>query len=244
MAESKRFPQQIQVKNRLAIPRFTAKLACMQYEAPPHDCPLCPRLAEFRAANTQQFPQFFNGPVPSFGPLDAELLIVGLAPGLKGANATGRPFTGDFAGDVLYDSLVRHGFAKGKYDKRPDDGLTLINCRITNGVRCVPPQNKPENIEIQTCNQFLRKEMMAMPNLKLVLSLGSISHNAVLRACGLKLSSAKFTHGALHSVQPSFPSKPLLLCDTYHTSRYNINTGVLTLPMFDVIIQKLATQLS
>ena len=215
----------------------------MAFQNPPHDCPLCPRLAAFREENRIVFPKFFNGPVPAFGPLDAELLIVGLAPGLKGANATGRPFTGDYAGDILYDALKRYGFAKGSYQKRPDDGLSLINCRITNGVRCVPPQNKPETSEVATCNTFLSQEMAAMPKLKMVLSLGSISHNAVLKACGLKMASAKFTHGAIHEVQPAFRKTLLLLADTYHTSRYNMNTGVLTVAMFNSVLTNLKKRL-
>lgn len=215
----------------------------MAYTNPPHDCPLCPRLADFRQQNAALYPQFFNGPVPAFGPLAAPLLIVGLAPGLKGANATGRPFTGDYAGDILYDALKKYGFASGTYNKTRDDGLELHNCRITNGVRCVPPENKPETSEITSCNRFLRAEMAAMPNLQLVLSLGSISHQAVLRACGLKLATAKFTHGAVHQVRPTFRKAPLLLADTYHTSRYNMNTGVLTVEMFDKIIATIKTRL-
>lgn len=208
-------------------------------ETPPADCPLCPRLAAFRHENAAKFPHFHNAPVPSFGPLQAELLIVGLAPGLKGANATGRPFTGDFAGDVLYPTLIQYGWASGHFGKKADDGVQLNNCRITNAVRCVPPQNKPETAEIRTCNKFLTSEMAAMPNLKIVLALGSIAHSGVLRACGLKLSSAKFMHGAHHSIQPEFRASPLILADTYHTSRYNLNTGVLTEAMFDEVIAKL-----
>ncbi|MGB1539526.1 MAG: uracil-DNA glycosylase [Rickettsiales bacterium] len=217
--------------------------AAMAYQDPPRDCPLCPRLVAFREENRIKFPQFHNAPVNAFGPFDAELLVVGLAPGLKGANATGRPFTGDYAGDILYASLKKAGLASGDYDKRPDDGITLHNCRITNGVRCVPPQNKPETAEIKTCNAFLQKEMAAMPNLKMVLSLGSISHQAVLRACGLKLSSAKFSHGAFHEVEPEFRPQPLVLADSYHTSRYNLNTGVLTEAMFDAVLAGICAKL-
>jgi len=190
----------------------------------------------FRQANAVSYPQFFNAPVPSFGSLDARVLVVGLAPGLKGANATGRPFTGDYAGDVLFDLLKAHGFASGTYDKHPDDGLRLHDCRITNAVRCVPPQNKPETSEIHTCNPFLRAEMAAMPQLEVVFSLGSISHQAVLRACGLKISAAKFAHGAAHPIQPDFRAAPLWLVDTYHSSRYNINTGRVTPEMIGEVL--------
>lgn len=204
------------------------------FSEPSRNCPLCPRLSSFIAANRVQYPDFFNAPVPAFGALDAKLLIVGLAPGLKGANRTGRPFTGDFAGDILYAALDKYGFSRGTFQQRVDDGLQLINCRITNAVRCVPPENKPETEEIKTCNQFLTQEIAAMANLKVILSLGSISHSAVLRAFGLKLSHAKFTHGA-HHVLPN----GLILADTYHTSRYNMNTGVLTMAMFDEIIRNI-----
>jgi uracil-DNA glycosylase len=216
----------------------------MTFSNPASDCPLCPRLAEFRSKNSGLYPHFHNAPVPSFGSLDARLLIVGLAPGLKGANATGRPFTGDYAGDVLYDLLVNQGFAKGKYDKRPDDGLELIDCRITNAVRCVPPQNKPETAEIALCNPFLRAEMQAMPNLQAVLSLGGISHQAVLVACGLKKSHAKFGHAAMHTIQPDFRDAPLLLADTYHSSRYNINTNRVTPEMIEAVVADIRKKLT
>lgn len=201
---------------------------------PSRNCPFCPRLSSFIAANRVQYPDFFNAPVPAFGGLDAKLLIVGLAPGLKGANRTGRPFTGDYAGDVLYEALAKHHLSSGTFRQSIDDGLELIDCRITNAVRCVPPENKPETEEIKTCNQFLTKEIGAMPNLKVILSLGSISHSAVLRAFGLKLSHAKFTHGAHHRLPNG-----LILANTYHSSRYNINTGVLTREMFDVVIENI-----
>ncbi|MBM3617149.1 MAG: uracil-DNA glycosylase [Alphaproteobacteria bacterium] len=204
------------------------------FTEPSPDCPLCPRLSSLIAANRVQYPDFFNAPVPAFGSMDAPLLIVGLAPGLKGANRTGRPFTGDFAGDILYAALAEHGFTHGTFKQRVDDGLKLIDCRITNAVRCVPPENKPETEEIKTCNQFLTQEIAAMRNLKVILSLGSISHSAVLRAFGLKLSHAKFTHGAHHRLPNG-----LILADTYHSSRYNINTGVLTPAMFDEVIHNI-----
>lgn len=198
---------------------------------PSYDCSLCPRLLSYHIDNRKQFPEWHNGPVPSFGGLEAELLVVGLAPGLKGANCTGRPFTGDYAGAVLYPALKKHGFAKGTYGARPDDGFELLGCRITNAVRCVPPQNKPEPAEIRQCNPFLKSEIEAMKKLKVILSLGAISHAAVLRAAGVKASAAKFAHAAEY-VLPS----GVLLIDSYHTSRYNVNTGRLTEAMFDEVI--------
>ncbi len=181
----------------------------------------------FRAANRRAIPNGFNAPVPSFGDLDAELLIVGLAPGLHGANTTGRPFTGDWAGDLLYASLLRCGLAEGTYGETANDGLLLRNCRITNAVRCVPPENKPTGDEQTACRPFLAAEIQAMPNLKVILALGSIAHDAVLKALGLKKSAFPFTHGALHHLP-----MPLVLADSYHCSRYNTNTGRLTEDMF------------
>ncbi len=200
---------------------------------PDKTCDLCPRLCDFHTQNRLKYPSFHNAPVPSFGGLDAEILVVGLAPGLKGANQTGRPFTGDYAGLILYQALLANGLAKGQYKERADDGLELVNCRITNAVRCVPPENKPEPSEIKQCNQFLKAEIAAMPNLKIILSLGLISHNAVLRALGQKLSSAKFSHGAVHKFGK------LTHVDSYHCSRYNINTGTLTPEMFDTVVKKI-----
>lgn len=199
--------------------------------SPPQNCPKCLRLCEFRQSNRKQYPTFFNAPVPSFGALNARLLVVGLAPGLKGANQTGRPFTGDYAGIILYNALLKSGFARGNYKERKDDGLELVDCRITNAVRCVPPENKPELDEIKNCNSFLKDEIAAMPNLKIILNLGLISHNAVLRAHGLKQSAAKFVHGSVHQLRPG-----LSMVNSYHCSRYNINTGTLTPQMFDEII--------
>jgi uracil-DNA glycosylase family 4 len=175
---------------------------------------------------------WFNGPVPPFGDISAQLLIVGLAPGLQGANKTGRPFTGDGAGDTLYPSLGKFGFARGTYQKHPDDGLELINCRITNAVRCVPPQNKPIGAEINNCRPFLLNEVAAMANLKVILCLGKISHDVVIRSFGGKLSAYKFAHAAQHQLATA----PLIL-DSYHCSRYNTNTGRLTTAMFDDIIK-------
>ncbi len=204
----------------------------MTFTPPDYNCPLCPRLCAFREANRKKYPSFYNGPVPSFGSLDAELLVVGLAPGLKGANQTGRPFTGDYAGLVLYSALQKNGFAVGEYKERADDGLKLVNCRITNAARCVPPDNKPEPSEIKNCNPFLQSEIAAMPNLKVILSLGLVSHNAVLKALKQKASAAKFTHGMAHQMPG------VLLLNTYHSSRYNINTGRVTQEMFDEVVAK------
>jgi uracil-DNA glycosylase family 4 len=214
---------------------------------PDYDCPLCPRLAAFRLSNRRNYPGFYNGPVPSFGALDAELLIVGLAPGLKGANQTGRPFTGDYAGIILYSALRKYGFAKGEYNpetvmKGQGDGFSLTNCRVTNAVRCVPPENKPENSEIKQCNQFLKAEIAAMPGLKTIVSLGQISHKAIVSAFSLKQSQYKFAHGAIHHLQ--LATHNLQLINTYHTSRYNINTGTLTQEMFDDIIAAALRSLS
>jgi len=198
------------------------------YQQPDIDCQLCPRLVEFRRKNQEKFPEFYNGPVRPFGPLDASLLIVGLAPGLKGANATGRPFTGDYAGDLLYDTLKKFGFAKGTYDKRPDDGLELVDCRITNAVKCVPPENKPTGPEANTCRPFLISEFDAMKNLSAILCLGQVAHQAMLRTFGLKLSSLKFGHGASHKMENG-----ITLFDSYHCSRYNTQTYRLTPEMFE-----------
>jgi uracil-DNA glycosylase family 4 len=166
--------------------------------------------------------------------LETEVLVVGLAPGLHGANQTGRPFTNDYAGDILYPILKEYGFASGNYQRRRDDGFTLNRVRITNAVRCVPPENKPTTAEEKTCRPFLTQEIAAMPNLKIILCLGTISHKNVLQALGLKQSFAKFSHGAVHAI----PNRNLFILDSYHTSRYNINTGVLTYAMFQDIIKK------
>lgn len=202
---------------------------------PQKNCTLCERLCAFRHKNKELYPNYYNAPVESFGNLNAEILIVGLAPGLHGANQTGRPFTNDYAGDILYPILKENGLAKGSYLKKKDDGYCLINTRITNAVRCVPPENKPTTLEEKTCRQFLTEEIASMPNLKIILSLGTISHKNVLQALGLKQSFAKFAHGAIHTL----PYHNIKLIDSYHTSRYNINTGVLTYAMFDEIIKKM-----
>ncbi|WP_336081146.1 uracil-DNA glycosylase [Thalassospira sp. CH_XMU1448-2] len=208
------------------------------YQQPDIDCQLCPRLVEFRRANQEKFPQFYNGPVRPFGPINARLLIVGLAPGLKGANATGRPFTGDYAGDLLYDTLKKFGFAKGTYDKRPDDGLELLDCRITNAVKCVPPENKPTGPEANACRPFLISEFAAMENLSAILCLGQVAHQAMLRTFGLKLSSLKFAHGASHKMENG-----ITLFDSYHCSRYNTQTYRLTPEMFENVFADIRAHL-
>lgn len=193
---------------------------------PAPDCRLCPRLAGFRDESRALEPGWHNAPVPSFGPGDARLLVVGLAPGLKGANRTGRPFTGDFAGDLLYETLGNFGFAAGRYDARPDDGLRLIDCRITNAVRCVPPQNKPTGPEIATCRSFLSATLAAMPRLAAVVALGRIAHETTLAALGQRPARFAFAHGRVHRLAAH------ALFDSYHCSRYNTNTGRLTAEMF------------
>ena len=194
--------------------------------APPSDCPLCPRLHAFRHENRRKYPDWFNDPVPSFGPLDARLLIAGLAPGLQGANRTGRPFTGDWAGDLLYDTLARYGFSRGQYAERPDDGLTLVDCRISNAVRCVPPENKPTPAEIHTCRDFLVPTIAEMKKLCAVVTLGRIAHESTVKALGGKRSECEFGHGRKTSIGA------LTIFSSYHCSRYNTNTGVLTPAMF------------
>jgi len=201
---------------------------------PPNDCPLCPRLAEFRHQNRGAFPDFFNNPVPSFGPLDAKLLIVGLAPGLKGANRTGRPFTGDYAGDLLYGSMQRLGLAQGEYRARADDGLQLNGVRISNAVRCVPPENKPVPVEVNTCRTFLIAEISAMTELRAILALGQIAHQTLISTLALKRKQHPFAHGAQH--QASHSGRKIAVFASYHCSRYNTSTGVLTQAMFDRVL--------
>ncbi len=195
-------------------------------------CALCPRLAGFRAENRAAQPDWFNRPVPSFGGLDAALLIVGLAPGRAGANRTGRPFTGDHAGELLYRTLDAFGFSHGHYDARPDDALRLVDCRITNSVRCVPPRNKPEPAEVAACRPFLAAEIAAMTRLRVVLALGAVAHGAVLAALHLKPSRWRFAHGAIHHLDGGRLDSGIVLADSYHCSRYNTNTGRLTAAMF------------
>lgn len=203
---------------------------------PPRDCPLCPRLAVFRAEQRLAHPGWFNAPVPVFGDPGAWLAIVGLAPGLQGANRTGRPFTGDFAGVLLYETLLRHGLAMGTYTAAPDDGLTLRGAAIVNAVRCVPPQNKPLPAEIATCREFLAPVLAALPGLRVVVALGQIAHGSAVRALGGRLAEAKFGHGAEHRLAGA----PVLI-DSYHCSRYNQNTRVLTAAMFDAVFARALT---
>ena len=198
---------------------------------PGHDCPLCPRLVAYRDANRAEHPDWFNAPVPSFGSPDARLLVVGMAPGVRGANRTGRPFTGDHAGLLLYQTLLRFGFASGEYRADPADGLTLQDCRIVNAVRCVPPANLPVPAEVKTCNPFLAAELAAMVNLRVVLVLGLLAHAALLRSFGWPQSRHKFAHGAFHGLPGG-----VMLANSYHVSRYNTNTGRLTEAMFEAVI--------
>ncbi len=207
--------------------------------SPPANCSLCPRLAQYRRDNRAAHPDWFNGPVPSFGPIDARLLIVGLAPGVRGANRTGRPFTGDFAGELLYRTLLHVGLAKGRYLASPDDALVLTDCRVTNSVRCVPPANLPMQSEISMCNRFLAAEIAAMPKLRGVLALGNTAHTAVLRVHGLRPARTPFRHGAIHALPEN-----RLLGDSYHVSRLNTNTGRLTEAMFHAVVQELLERLA
>ena len=206
---------------------------------PGRDCPLCPRLVAFREASRSAEPAWHNAPVPSFGPIDARLLVVGMAPGLRGANRTGRPFTGDFAGLLLYRTLMAHGFAHGDYAADPSDGVAMVDCRIANAVRCVPPANLPTPLEARTCNSFLIDEMAAMPNLRIVLALGTLAHAAVLRARGERLAAFPFRHGAVHELTDGGP----LLAESYHVSRYNTSTRLLTETMFSEVIAGLRARL-
>ena len=202
-------------------------------EAPeaPRDCARCPRLVAYRAANRAKEPSWYNGAVPSFGPQSARLLIVGLAPGLRGANRTGRPFTGDFAGELLYSVLLELGFARGSYGALTDDGLMLRDCMITNAIRCVPPQNKPTPAEGQACRPFLAARIASMPKLAAVMALGRIAHDSTLLALSSRKSDFPFAHGAHHTIRPG-----LDLFDSFHCSRYNTNTGKLTPEMFRAVV--------
>lgn len=214
--------------------RAAARIAdCADAGAEPaRDCGLCPRLVEYRKRNEGDYSHYFNGPAPSFGPHSARLLIVGLAPGLHGANRTGRPFTGDYAGDLLYATLIKFGFARGTYDARPDDGLTLVDAMISNAVRCAPPENKPTPAEIRTCRAFLAERIARLPRLRAILCLGRIAHDSTLAALGLRAKDAPFAHGAEHEI-----GNGRVLFDSYHCSRYNTNTGRLTDMMFEQVFQ-------
>jgi uracil-DNA glycosylase family 4 len=199
---------------------------------PGRDCPRCPRLVAFRREWREREPDWFNAPVDSFGKSEARLLIIGLAPGLRGANRTGRPFTGDYAGDLLYATLAEFGFARGHYQASADDGFELVDCRITNAVRCVPPENKPTPAEIATCRDFLVATIKEMTRLRAVVTLGRIAHETFVAAQGAKRRDYPFAHGGAHAMGG------IALFDSYHCSRYNTNTGVLTPQMFrDVFAQ-------
>jgi uracil-DNA glycosylase len=199
----------------------------------PRNCPLCPRLVAYREQNKRAEPTWFNGAAPSFGDEHARLLIVGLAPGRTGANRTGRPFTGDYAGDLLYGTLKKLGLAEGEYRADPRDGFTLKGAMITNAVRCAPPENKPTPAEIATCRPFLSARIAALPKLKALFALGSIAHESVLRAHGLRPTTARFAHGA----EAALPGG-LTLVSSYHCSRYNTQTRRLTAEMFEAAMAR------
>jgi uracil-DNA glycosylase family 4 len=209
------------------------------FQPPSRDCSYCPRLVEFRQRQRAAFPEWHNAPVPSFGPLEARLAIVGLAPGLRGANRTGRPFTGDYAGDLLYATLLAFGLAEGEYRADPNDRLVLKDARIANAVRCVPPENKPTPAEFTACRPFLRDELGAMPNLRIIVALGKGAHDQTLRALAVKSAgSFPFVHGRLHDLPQG-----LVLADSYHCSRYNTNTGRLTPAMFHDVFRAVTERL-
>jgi uracil-DNA glycosylase len=208
-------------------------VAAPRFDEPPLDCPRCPRLVAFRDELRAKYPDWNNAPVRSFGSLDARLLIVGLAPGMKGANRTGRPFTGDYAGELLYSTLLEFGLAHGTFKADPNDGLRLVDCRIANAVRCLPPENKPLPVEFTACRPFLQAELAVMPKVKVLLALGKGAHDQILRALAVRPAGAyPFIHGRLH-VLPS----GLQLADSYHCSRYNTNTGRLTTRMFHDVFE-------
>ncbi len=206
---------------------------------PHRNCPLCPRLVAYRQANARAEPSWFNGAAPSFGDPGARLLVVGLAPGRTGANRTGRPFTGDYAGDLLYATLKKLGFARGEYRADPEDGFTLVDAMITNAVRCAPPENKPLPAEIAACRPFLSARIDALPKLKVLFALGAIAHDSVLRAHGLKPNHAKFAHGC----EASLPNGRFLV-SSYHCSRYNTQTKRLTAEMFEGAMTRAKARLS
>lgn len=210
---------------------------------PPHTCLLCPRLAAFIAGWRAREPEWFNGPVPTFVPKAGEgavrTLVIGLAPGVRGANRTGRPFTGDYAGDLLYSTLIKYGFAKGVFEARPDDSLEMIDVAITNAVRCVPPENKPEGAEINTCRQhYLLPTIARFPNLEAIVTLGTISHQTTIRALGHRVKLFPFSHGGEHEADK------LRIFSSYHCSRYNTNTGKLTTPMFESVFARVREYLN
>ena len=205
---------------------------------PPRDCPLCPRLVAYRRQNQHDHADWWNGPAPSFGDPDARLLIVGLAPGRTGANRTGRPFTGDFAGVLLYETLIKTGFAIGRYEARPDDGLKLVDCMISNAVRCAPPGNKPETSEEANCRPFLAAQIAALPRLKVIVTLGDVARRNLMRALGLKASAGVGGHGARAE------AAGLVVINSYHCSRLNTNTGRLTPAMFEAVFDAAKAELA
>jgi len=205
---------------------------------PPRDCPLCPRLVAYRAANRTEHPDWFNGPAPSFGDPDARLLVMGLAPGRQGANRTGRPFTGDHAGVLLYETLGKVGLARGRYAARPDDGLELVDCMITNAVRCAPPGNKPETSEEANCRPFLAARLAALPRLQVIVTLGDVARRSLLKGLGLKAAAGAPGHGS------EFQAGPYRVINSYHCSRLNTNTGRLTPAMFEDVFRRAKALLS
>ncbi|CAK7193019.1 Type-5 uracil-DNA glycosylase [Commensalibacter sp. Nvir] len=205
---------------------------------PDHNCPLCPRLVDYRISNKSLYPSGWNAPIPPWGDKNSQLLIVGLAPGVRGANLSGRPFTGDFAGELLYNTLIKFNFAKGVYRASPNDGLTLKNCRIVNAVRCVPPQNKPTTQEEKNCRIFLEQELVTMTNLKFILALGVVAHKNILTCYGLPGSKIKFKHGNFFIINQN-----VTLVDSYHVSRYNTSTKLLTTKMFENIVQSICNKI-
>lgn len=219
----------------LAMTIMTPRTADTWPPEAPKDCDLCPRLRGFILDQEVAHPDWFNGAVPSFGDAQAELLVIGLAPGLTGANRTGRPFTGDWAGDLLYATMAKFGFTVGTYDRRIDDDLQLKRAMITNAVRCVPPQNKPIGAEINQCRPFLQSRLAALPKLKVMLCLGKISHDSTVRALGLKLKDHPFGHASEYAVGNQ------TLLSSYHCSRYNTNTKRLTEEMFEAVFERALT---
>ena len=205
----------------------------------PAKCQRCPRLVAYRKENESKEPSWFNGAVPSFGTADARFLIVGLAPGRNGANRTGRPFTGDYAGLLLYETLKRFGFAVGEYQARADDGIKLVDCMVTNAVRCAPPENKPEPSEITSCRPFFESRLNHLPRLKVILALGRIAHEQTLAALNKRKALCPFAHGARHELGDG-----RVLFDSYHCSRYNTNTGRLTTAMFGSVFEAVRRELA
>jgi uracil-DNA glycosylase family 4 len=226
---------------RYDLAKSTLQRAGASKAEPKLDCPLCPRLVDFRQANEEKFPAYHNAPVASFGDMDARLLIVGLAPGLHGANQTSRPFTGDFAGDLLYETLGKFKFASGTYQSRLDDGLAVTDCMITNAVRCVPPQNKPVGAEITACRPFLVARMRSLKKLKVILALGRIAHESVIKTLELRQKDYSFGHNAKHEIPGD--KRGILLIDSYHCSRYNTNTRRLTTEMFEDVFRNIRSNI-